>query len=258
MSVLEYTYEKLKKRKMHFTLIDPAKQSIEKTVEIVKELEKIGTDAIMVGGSTNITPELMDEHIKEIKENIKIPVIIFPNGVQSISKYADAIYFMSMLNSMERDYLIGNQVKGARIIKNYKLEAIPMGYIVVEPGMTVGKVGKAILVKRNDIDLAVSYALAAQFFGMKLVYFEAGSGAPETVPPEMVREVKKEINIPLIVGGGITSSEKAGPILNAGADIIVTGTLVERFTDYRERIGNIIDLLRGGVNETGGISQHLR
>lgn len=257
MSVLEYIYETLKKRKMHFTLIDPAKQSIEKTVEIVRDLEKIGTDAIMVGGSTNITPELMDEHIKKIKENIKIPVIIFPNGVQSISKYADAIYFMSMLNSMERDYLIGNQVKGARIIKNFKLETIPMGYIVVEPGMTVGRVGKAILIKRNEIDLAVSYALAAQFFGMKLVYFEAGSGAPETVPPEMVREVKKEINIPLIVGGGITSREKAEPIINAGADIIVTGTLVERFPDYRERIKGIVDLLRGGGNEYGGLSEQL-
>ena len=132
-----------------------------------------------------------------------------------------------------------------------------MGYIVVEPGMTVGKVGKAILIKRNEIDLAVSYALAAQFFGMKLVYFEAGSGAPETVPAEMVREVKKEINIPLIVGGGITSREKAEPIIKAGADIIVTGTLVERFPDYRERIKGIVDLLRGGGNEHGGLSEQL-
>ncbi len=258
MSVLEYIYRTLEKRKMHMTLIDPEKQSIEKTIEMVLELEQLGTDGIMVGGSTNITPDLMDEHIKRIKEKIKIPVIVFPNGVQSISRFADAIYFMSMLNSLERDYLIGNQVKGARIVKKFQLEPIPMGYIVVEPGMTVGRVGKAQLVKRNEVDLAVSYALAAQFLGMKLVYLEAGSGAPDTVPPEMVREVKKEINVPLIVGGGITSREKAEPIVRAGADIIVTGTLVERFPDYRERIGSIIDLLRGGVNETGGISQQLR
>jgi len=252
MSVLEFIRGTLKKRKMHFTLIDPAKQEPERAGKLAKELEEIGTDAIMVGGSTNITTELMDKTIIEMKRNSHLPVIIFPNGVQSISRYADAIYFMSMLNSGDRDFIIGNQARGAPLIKKLGIETISMGYIVVEPGMTVGRVGKALLVRRDDKESAVGYALAAQFFGMSLVYLEAGSGAPEPVPPEMVNAVKMNISIPLIVGGGIRERVSACKILDSGADIIVTGTLVERFSDYRERLGGIISCIRG----RGNVEEH--
>ncbi|MEM4256644.1 MAG: geranylgeranylglyceryl/heptaprenylglyceryl phosphate synthase [Thermoplasmata archaeon] len=253
MKVLEYILETLKKRKMHFTLIDPAKQSPEESKKLSIEVENLGTDAIMVGGSTNITPELMDETLKEIKSNVKIPVIIFPNGLQSISKHADAIYFMSMLNSSDRDFIIGNQVKAALLIKKIGIETIPMGYIVVEPGMTVGKVGKAILIKRDDIKNAVSYALAAQFLGMKLVYLEAGSGAPNHVPPELIKAIKNEVIIPVIVGGGIRDKESVKALIEAGADIIVTGTLIEKFNDYKIRLKDIISYIRG---REGG--EHIR
>ncbi len=255
MNVLDYIMKTLGERRMHFTLIDPAKQTPDEAGKIAAEIEMLGSDAIMIGGSTNITPYLMDETIKKIKENVKIPTIIFPNGIQSISKYADAIYFMSMLNSLDRDFIVGNQARGALLIKKMGLETIPMGYIVVEPGMTVGKVGKAALIKRNDIEGAVSYALVAQFFGMKLVYLEAGSGAPEPVPLEMVKAVKNEISIPLVVGGGIKDKNTARELINAGADIIVTGTLIEKFSDYRERMKEIITVIRGrkdGEN-AGGI-----
>jgi phosphoglycerol geranylgeranyltransferase len=245
MSVYEYIIKTLERRKMHFTLIDPAKQTPENAGNLAFELQSIGTDAIMVGGSTNITTDLMDETIKNIKLRSKLPVIIFPNGVQSISRYADAIYFMSMLNSNDRDFIIGNQARGALIIKRLGIEAISMGYIVVEPGMTVGKVGKAILVKRENTADAVGYALAAQLLGMRLVYLEAGSGAPQPVPYEMVRAVKKEISIPLIVGGGIREKNSACELINSGADIIVTGTLIEKYTDYRERLKQIISCVRG-------------
>lgn len=249
MKVLEYIYKTLENRKMHMTLLDPAKQSPNMSAQMANYIEKIGTDAIMIGGSTNINQLIMDETILKIKSVTKIPTIIFPNGVQSISKYADAIYFMSMLNSSDRAFLIENQMKGSLIIKRMGIEPIPMGYIVVEPGMTVGKVGKAILVRRDDYESAIGYALAAEYLGMKLVYFEAGSGAPEPVPEEMIKRVRKEVKIPIIVGGGITDEYKAEKILNAGADIIVTGTLVERFKDYRERLDKIIRVVRGNNKE---------
>jgi phosphoglycerol geranylgeranyltransferase len=123
--------------------------------------------------------------------------------------------------------VIGEQVMGAPIVAKIGVEPVSMGYVIVEPGMKVGEVGQAELVKRNDPKTAVAYGLAAQFMGMDLIYFEAGSGAPEPVPPEMVAAVKEKLRIPIIVGGGIRSAEQAALLRKAGADIIVTGTLVE-------------------------------
>ncbi len=243
MKVLEYIERKVSEKKMHMTLIDPAEQSPEESAKIAYEAYMAGTDAIMIGGSTGLTQQLMDETILAIKRKIELPVIIFPSGADVISRYADAIYFMSLLNSRSIDYLIRQQVMGAPIIKMLNIEPIPMGYIIVEPGMTVGRVGKADLIKREDVKSAVAYALAAQYLGMKLVYLEAGSGAPEPVPVEMISAVKKEIDIPLIVGGGIRTPQQARIIASAGADIIVTGTLVEEVADIRSTLGKIIAAL---------------
>ena len=244
MKVLSYIEETVKSRKMHMTLIDPDDQSPEKAAEIAKAAKNAGTDAIMIGGSTGITKELMDETIKEIKKSIDIPVIIFPNSASVLSQYADALYFMSLLNSEDREMLIGQQVKGAIYVKKLGLEPVPMGYIIVEPGMTVGKVGRAKLVPRERPDIAVAYALAAQYLGMRLVYLEAGSGAPEPVPAEMVRTVKNEIDVPLIVGGGIRTEEQARELSRAGADIIVTGTIVEIVDNVEHELGKIISAFK--------------
>ncbi|MBP3385625.1 MAG: geranylgeranylglyceryl phosphate synthase family protein [Candidatus Methanomethylophilaceae archaeon] len=118
-----------------------------------------------------------------------------------------------------------------RFFKKLGIEAISMGYIVVEPGMKVGKVGQADLIERDRIDKAVGYAMAAEMLGMSLVYLEAGSGADRPVPPEMISAVKASINVPLIVGGGIRTPEAAEAARKAGADIIVTGTFIEQCDD---------------------------
>ncbi|MDH3366186.1 MAG: geranylgeranylglyceryl phosphate synthase family protein, partial [Thermoplasmata archaeon] len=119
------------------------------------------------------------------------------------------------------------QWKGAPLIKRLGIEPISMGYIIVEPGMKVGEVGEADLIRRDDPDRAVGYAIAAEFFGMALVYLEAGSGAPQPVPEDMVRSVRENVSIPLVVGGGITDPKAASRLCWSGADIVVTGTLVE-------------------------------
>ncbi len=240
MKVMEYIERKLQEKKMHMTLIDPAEQSPKESANIAYEAYLAGTDAIMIGGSTGLTRELVDDTILAIKNKTNLPVIIFPSSAEVISRYADAIYFMSLLNSNSVEYLVRQQVKGAPYIKMLGLEPISMGYLIVEPGMTVGRVGKAELIRRDDLKTAVAYALAAQYFGMKLVYLEAGSGAPEPVPVEMINAVKKEIDIPLIVGGGIRTAEQARSITEAGADIIVTGTIVEEVKDVKEALGKII------------------
>lgn len=224
----------------HLTLIDPAKQEPRVAGEMAKDAEIAGTDGIMVGGSTKATGKILDETILAIKHACALPVILFPSSEKSISHYADAIFFMSMLNSRDPNFITRAQMRGAPLVKRLGLEPIPMAYLLVEPGGAAGKVGKAELIPRDSPETAAAYALAAQYLGMRLVYLEAGSGAKEPVPVEMVRAVKKEIEIPLIVGGGIRTPETAEKIVAAGADIIVTGTIVELAADRASELKGII------------------
>ncbi len=244
MNVMQYILDRLKEEKMHMTLIDPDDQSPESAAAIAEAARRAGTDAIMIGGSTGITRELMDSTIKEIKKAVELPVIIFPNSANVLSPYADALYFMSLVNSRSLDMVIGQQVKGARYIKKLGLEPLPMGYIIVEPGMTVGKVGQANLIRRDSPEDAVAYALASQYLGMRFVYLEAGSGAPEPVPADMIKMVKEEIDVPLFVGGGIRRPEQARAIVEAGADIIVTGTIVEEVEDVESALSALIAAIK--------------
>ncbi len=227
MKVRAFIEDTLKQRKMHMTLLDPAKQPVSVAGDIAESAAAAGTDAVMVGGSTGVTQENLDMTVDEIKKRCSLPVIYFPSGANAIAQRCDAIYFMSMLNSRNVRNIIGEQWKGAPLIRSLGIEPISMGYIIVEPGMKVGEVGEAEVIKRCDIDRAVGYAIAAEFFGMSLVYLEAGSGAPQPVPEEMISKVKENITIPLIVGGGITDPKVASKLCGSGADIVVTGTLVE-------------------------------
>ena len=247
MKVIQYIERKIKTEKMHMTLIDPDDQTPKEASKIAQGAKRAGTDAIMIGGSTGITKELMDDTIKAIKNAVDLPVIIFPNSAHVLSPYADAVYFMSLLNSEDVDMIIGQQVKGAGYIKKLGLEPISMGYLIVEPGMTVGRVGHAKLIRRDEADIAVAYALAAQYMGMHLVYLESGSGAPEPVPVEMVKRVKNEISVPLVVGGGIRTAEKAHAIAQAGADIIVTGTIVEMVSNIENELKKIVSSIKSNV-----------
>ena len=191
-----------------------------------------GTDAIMVGGSVGAAGILLHETVREIKEMTDLPVILFPSSVAGLCENADAVFFMSLLNSRSPAYIIENQALGAPLILRYGLEPIPMAYIIIEPGGTVGFVGDARLIPRNKPELAAAYALAAKFMGMRMVYLEAGSGADSPVPAKMVALVKKLLgDVLLIVGGGVQSGSRAAELVAAGADLIVTGTGVEKSQD---------------------------
>lgn len=240
MSVYLEILEKLRQNKLHMTLIDPARQDPEKSAEIANQAGLAGTDFIMIGGSTEIDRESMDEAIIAIKKRCQRKVIIFPGSSSMISRYADAIYFMSLLNSRSPEFLFRHQVRAAPHLKRMKIESIPMGYLVFKPGMTVGRVGEADLLDNGDPESAVSYSMAAEMMGMKMVYLEAGSGSPTTVSPELISHVKKAINIPLIVGGGIRDASSASDIARAGADIVVTGTIVEGCKDIFNRLNPIV------------------
>lgn len=244
MKVYDEIKRKLSKGKIHMTLIDPASQGREKSSDIAVQAERAGTDFIMIGGSTNIDLKAMDKCVSDIKERSELKVIIFPGSSSMVSRYADAIYFMSLMNSTDPEFIVGHQMKAARFLKDIKLETIPMGYLVFEPGMTVGRVGKVDLLHGEDLDRALSYALAAQFFGMKLVYFEAGSGAPNHVPISLISKIKPNLEIPLIVGGGIRTPDSARAVSQAGADIVVTGTVAEKSENVYEILKPIISAVK--------------
>ncbi|MEM2839318.1 MAG: geranylgeranylglyceryl/heptaprenylglyceryl phosphate synthase [Thermoplasmata archaeon] len=243
MKVLEYILSTLKERKMHMTLIDPASQSEERAGRIAAIASRLGSDAFMVGGSTGVTQENLEATVKQIRKNAPgKPVIHFPTAAKVLSPSVDAIYFMSYLNSRNLRNVIGEQVAGAPVIKKMGIEPIPMGYIVFEPGMKVGEVGEAMLIKRDDAKTAVAYAIAAEFLGMKLIYLEAGSGADEPVAPSTVAAVRNEISIPMIVGGGIRNGNRAKTLTDAGADILVTGSVVEE-ANFESRLKDILSAI---------------
>jgi phosphoglycerol geranylgeranyltransferase len=226
--VKKYLNERIDKNApIHLTLIDPEKTKINEAIKIAKTAEEVGSFGILIGGSTVSSVHHLDEVIKNIKKCVKIPTILFPNGITGISKYADAIFFSSLLNSINPYYITGAQALGAPLVIKYGIEPIPMGYIIVGDGGAAGFIGQAKPIPYNKPELAAIYAMAAKLMGMCIVYLEAGSGADLPIPPDMISKVKKSINIPLIVGGGIRSIKEAKLAVESGADIIVTGTIVE-------------------------------
>ena len=230
IDVKEYLKDKLAKGTVHFTLLDPD-PDVESAKVIAKRMQGAGTDAFMIGGSTGVTTENLGAIAVAVREATGLPTIYFPSYVHAISDEVDVMLFMSIVNSSNPKFITHYQAKAAPYIKMLNIPTIPMAYIVVEPGMTVGRVSEAKLIPRDDIEGAVGFALAAQMMGMQLVYLEAGSGADRPVPPEMIETVKMNIDVPLIVGGGIRTPEAAAAAREAGADIIVTGTFVEQCSD---------------------------
>jgi phosphoglycerol geranylgeranyltransferase len=229
---------------IHVTLIDPEKVSPEKAAVIAHEAKECGTAAIMVGGSTVSSTTHLDSVVQAIKKSVRIPVILFPNNITGITKYADAIWFMSLLNSSDPYFIIGAQVLGAPIVKKFGLEPIPLGYVIIGEGGAAAVVGRACPVPYDKAELAAAHALAAEYLGMRFVYFEAGSGAKQAVNPEMVSLTKKVTSIPLIVGGGIKTSSQSKALAKAGVNIIVTGTLTEKENNLKDKMGEIVSSIK--------------
>lgn len=243
--VEKYLLDKVKTEgSIHMTLVDPEKITPPQASRIAENSKASGTSAIMIGGSTFVSQSHLDDVVKAIRRTVKIPTILFPNNITGISRHADAIWFMSLLNSVDPYFLVGAQILGAPLVKKYGLEPISMGYVIVGEGGTAGIVGKAIPVPYNKPELAAAHALAGHYLGMHFIYLEGGSGATNPVPPEMIRAVKHLVDAPLIVGGGIKTKEQALAAASAGADIIVTGNIVEN-AGSKQKVAEIINGIKG-------------
>jgi phosphoglycerol geranylgeranyltransferase len=211
---------------------------------VARKVAEMGASAILVGGSSAIDQLELAKVVTEIKAHITVPVILFPGNVTGVSPKADAILFSSLLNSEDPYFITGAQALGALAVKKYGIEPLPTAYIIVGEGTAAWFVGRARGIPFHKPNMAVMYSLAAQYMGMRFVYLEAGSGASQNVPPEMVAAVRKHYDGTLIVGGGIRTSETARQVAAAGADVIVIGTMIEKDSSWQEKFSSIVKAIR--------------
>ena len=237
------------KKGLAFLVLDPPNQPVEVAGKIAKLAEQSGFDAATVGGSVGAQGELLDKTIMAVKENCSLPVILFPGNIATLSNKADAVYFMTMLNSNDPYYLSGAQTAASFPVKRMGLEVIPTSYIVVEPGRAVGFIGRAQLVPRNLPYLAAASALAGQMMGSHLVILESGGGAQAPAPAEMVSAVKSAIEIPLVVAGGVRTEQFAFETIKAGADIVHVGSALEKAKNNLEEAKKIMQSIINGVRK---------
>ncbi|MBI3509226.1 MAG: geranylgeranylglyceryl/heptaprenylglyceryl phosphate synthase [Bacteroidetes bacterium] len=223
-------FKKQSRRKKLAVLIDPEKTTY--LGEILNAAENFPPDIFLVGGSSPGNKNL-DRLISSIKKRSNIPVLIFPGNPEQISEHADGLLLLSVISGRNPDLLIGQHVKAAMHLKKTAIKIFPTGYILIESGRetSVNKFSSTKPISRKDNALAVSTAVAGEQLGMKFIYLEAGSGARNSVPEKMITAVKKNISIPLIVGGGIRSAPEMKKKFAVGADIVVIGNHLENFPE---------------------------
>jgi len=226
MELLKLISDKNKKKVV--VHIDPDKYTDQSVLELIEVSEKCKISFFLIGSS--LVSKNVDHVIQVIKSRTRIPVILFPGSLLQISLQADGILLLSLISGRNPEYLIGNHIIAATFLKKSNLEIIPTGYILVENGHTtsVEYVSNTKPIPSDKKEIAVATAIAGEMLGLKLIYLEGGSGADHHVPLEMIKEVKKNISIPLIVGGGIRTSRQIKDIFEAGANVVVIGNVIEK------------------------------
>ena len=234
MSVLKSLQQKHKANKKSIAvLVDPDKaEDPSRLLHLINLASENCVDYFFVGGSL-VTSANLSEVVKKIKENVTIPVVLFPGSAIQVDASADALLFLSLISGRNPELLIGQHVVAAPIIRNTRLEVIPTGYMLINSGKitSVAYISNTMPIPDDKYSLAASTALAGQMLGLQTIYIDAGSGAEKEISPRMIASVRKSIAIPLIVGGGINSAQKAITALEAGADMIVVGNALEKDPD---------------------------
>jgi phosphoglycerol geranylgeranyltransferase len=220
---------KAKGQKSFAVLVDPDKVTPDKTDELTKLAVDAGVDYLLIGGSLVISNRL-DEVVQQVKKNCDIPVILFPGSPSQISPFADALLYLSLISGRNPELLIGQHVISAPFVKQSGLEIISTGYMVVDGGAptTVSYISNASPIPADKNEIAMCTAMAGEMLGMKLIYMDAGSGARRPITESMIEAVAHVIEVPLVIGGGITDPEKAYRNCKSGADLIVIGNAIEK------------------------------
>lgn len=214
--------------KLFALLIDPDRHSSESLTNLILNADQSSVDIIFVGGS--LLNNDIQKSIELIKSNTNIPTLLFPGSLMQITDKADGILLLSLISGRNPDLLIGNHVIASSHIKRSKLEVLPTGYILIEGGKStsVEYMSNTKPIPAEKIDIAIATAMAGEMLGLKYIYLEAGSGATTSINIDMIKGVKENINIPLIVGGGIKTPNEVRKTILAGADIIVVGNAIEK------------------------------
>ncbi len=250
------TYERLLKIRAergggYLVLLDPDKTDAEQLPRFVQTATEAGVDGFLVGGSLLFNNEF-DQHLRIIKQSTNLPVMIFPGSLLQVSPVADAILFLILISGRNPEHLIGNQVLAAPIIKRMGIEAISTGYMLIGTGKVTSAefMSNTKPIPNNKPDIALAHALAAEMIGLRLLYLDAGSGADESVPEQMIETIARSCSLPLIVGGGIRTPEEARRKIEAGASFMVTGTVTEQnnhhstFKDFANAVHSALPLHR--------------
>tara|TARA_B100000945_G_C20406955_1_gene610550 strand:- start:317 stop:1057 length:741 start_codon:yes stop_codon:yes gene_type:complete len=224
-------------------LIDPDSIYDKILNSMIDTINSSNFDILFVGGS-KISDDKFDERLYKIKMSTNLPVILFPGSSKQISKYADAILYLSLISGRNPKYLIDEHIKSAPIIKEYALETIPTGYILLDGGInsSVEIISKTKPISMNNHEYILSCALASQYLGKSLIYLETGSGAKKPPSSKLLAYLKKHIEIPIVVGGGIKSRDTVKKLLDTGADYIVLGSILEDLTESKKikQITNLV------------------
>ncbi len=220
-----------KKRKLVTQLIDPDRAGEESLALAVRYAEKAGVDLFLAGGSLTSVP--VEGVIRRLKQLTSIPVVLFPGNLTQLTTKADAIFLLSLISGRNPELLIGNHVIAAPVLKDIRERVIPVGYMLVDcgGGTSVEYMSQTFPIPSGKNDIAVATAIAGEMLGMKVIYLEGGSGATKPVDPSMIRAVREQLTIPLVVGGGLDTPEKVEEAFTAGADMIVIGNGCEQNPD---------------------------
>lgn len=228
-------------QKSFAVLVDPDGVDTHSLQKLITLSIEANVDYFFVGGSLVISSHL-DQCIQQLKANSNIPVVLFPGSPSQVSKYADALLYLSLISGRNPELLIGQHVLSAPFVKNSGLEIIPTGYMVIDGGAptTVSYISNATPIPADKNDIAMCTAMAGEMLGMKLIYMDAGSGAKFPITTQMIAKVSANVDAPIIVGGGIKTPAKAIENCNAGANIIVVGNAIEKDTNLIKEISNAV------------------
>jgi phosphoglycerol geranylgeranyltransferase len=217
-----------KNQRLLAVLVDPDKFNLEDVSGFILKLNNSMATHIFVGGST-VEDNATEKLVIQIKMHTNLPVVLFPGDISQITSHADALLFLSLISGRNAEYLIGKHVNSVPLLKKTNLEVIPTGYILIENGKetAVERVTETQPMVKAHKQKIADTALAGELLGMKLMYLEAGSGAKHPIPLEIISKVKRELGIPIIVGGGIRTKQLLNDAYNSGADLVVIGTAFE-------------------------------
>lgn len=245
--VEKYIREKIEKQGgILLSLIDPDKQPFEKGAKVARACCEAGTDIILVGGSIGAQGLVLDKTTKLIRDEVNVPILLF-NG--HVTPYADAVYFMYIMNSRDTYWISTGQIEAAPAVKRMSVEPIPTGYIILEPGKTVGWISNANLIPRNKPDIAAATALASEYMGARIIITDSGSGAESPAPIQLIHAVKAQLSVPYFYAGGCRTPEQAYAIIKAGADGIHVGTAFE--IDDQKKVKEKVETMVKAIKEAG-------